>query len=32
MNGEVAAPASLRAKPDKDSKSDFLSQFRKKTG
>jgi hypothetical protein len=30
MNGEAAPPIALRAKPDKDSKSDFLSQFRKK--
>ena len=32
MNGEVATLASLLAKPDKDSNSDFLSQFRKKPG
>jgi hypothetical protein len=30
VNGEASTPVSLRAKPDKDSKSDFLSQFRKK--
>ena len=32
MNGEASTPVSLRAKPAKDGKSDFLSQFRKKPG
>lgn len=32
MNGEASTPVSLRAKPDTDSKSDFLSPFRKKPG
>jgi hypothetical protein len=32
VNGEASTPVTLRAKPDKDSKSDFLSQFRRKPG
>ena len=32
MNGEAATPVSLRAKPDQNSKNDFLSQFRQKLG
>jgi len=30
VNGEAPAPNSLRVKPDKNGKSDFLSQFRQK--